>query len=178
MTAIYELVWKAVKGMMHKYQDAMCLGCPHFEREAITVDSVSWVPIEICRNYDACCRARNYDKMNELGFITAPMTRQQILVLQKVFRRMRKLGITPVEREQIILQLNEEVESLRRKIRDLEERPMRAPERQNVLYLCDRRACERCMPLKPGCRHTSDVRHAKNFELRGDVFKELERADE
>ncbi len=47
-----------------------------------------------------------------------------------------------------------------------------------VRFVCDRRACERCTPLKPGCRHTSDVRHAKNFELMGDTFKELERADE
>ena len=47
-----------------------------------------------------------------------------------------------------------------------------------ILFVCDRRACGRCMPLKPGCRHTYDVRHAKNFELRGDAFKELERADE
>lgn len=47
-----------------------------------------------------------------------------------------------------------------------------------ILFVCDRRACERCMPLKPGFRHTYDVRHAKNFELRGYAFKELERADE
>lgn len=47
-----------------------------------------------------------------------------------------------------------------------------------IRFVCDRRACGRCMSLKPGCRHTSDVRHAKNFELFGDTFKELERSDE
>lgn len=31
-----------------------------------------------------------------------------------------------------------------------------------VLYLCDRRACQKC---SPGCRLTPDVRHAANFEL-------------
>lgn len=30
-----------------------------------------------------------------------------------------------------------------------------------VLYLCDKRACEIC---ESPCMHTSDIRHAKNFE--------------
>lgn len=47
-----------------------------------------------------------------------------------------------------------------------------------IRFVCDRRACRKCSPIMPGCRHTADVRHAKNFELRGDVFEELERADE
>lgn len=47
-----------------------------------------------------------------------------------------------------------------------------------IMFVCDRRVCSKCMPLKSGCRHTSDIRHAKNFELRGDAFKELERSDE
>lgn len=31
-----------------------------------------------------------------------------------------------------------------------------------VLYLCDRRACEHC---SPECQHTTDISHAKNFEI-------------
>ena len=32
----------------------------------------------------------------------------------------------------------------------------------NVLYECDRRACDRC---NPECHHTNNIRHAKNFQL-------------
>ena len=32
----------------------------------------------------------------------------------------------------------------------------------SVLYLCDRRKCDRC---NPECKHTEDVRHAKHFEV-------------
>lgn len=32
----------------------------------------------------------------------------------------------------------------------------------NVLYLCDRRACEHC---STECQHTTDILHAKNFEI-------------
>ena len=107
-----------------------------------------------------------------------PLNSAESVTLQKVLRRMKRVGIAPADRDHVIVAQEREIESLRKKIRDLEERPMLASEQKKVLYLCDRRRCERCMPLKPGCRHTYDVRHAKNFELRGDVFKELERADE
>ena len=30
-----------------------------------------------------------------------------------------------------------------------------------ILYLCDRKACENC---HEECKHTSDIRHAVNFE--------------
>jgi len=30
-----------------------------------------------------------------------------------------------------------------------------------ILYLCDRKACENC---SPECRHTTDIYHAVNFE--------------
>ena len=30
-----------------------------------------------------------------------------------------------------------------------------------ILYLCDRKACENCSDI---CKHTSDIRHAVNFE--------------
>lgn len=50
-----------------------------------------------------------------------------------------------------------------------------------VLYLCDRRACkEGCGG--PFCEHTTDIRHAKNFETYnlGDriLFVERERTDD
>lgn len=45
----------------------------------------------------------------------------------------------------------------------------------NVLYLCDRRACKSCNSIAGGdCKHTTDIRHAKNFELIGDLFWEKE----
>ena len=40
---------------------------------------------------------------------------------------------------------------------------------KKVLYICDRRACNKC---DPECIHTSDISHAKNFELFDDVFVE------
>lgn len=30
-----------------------------------------------------------------------------------------------------------------------------------ILYLCDRKACENCSDI---CKHTTDIRHAINFE--------------
>ena len=41
-------------------------------------------------------------------------------------------------------------------------------EKSNIRYKCDRRACEACI----GCGRTSDIRHAKNFELDGGTFYE------
>ena len=32
---------------------------------------------------------------------------------------------------------------------------------EQVLYLCDRRACSKCS--YPQCEHTTDISHAKNF---------------
>lgn len=43
----------------------------------------------------------------------------------------------------------------------------------NVLYLCDRRACEKC---SPECHYTSDISHAKNFELGLDGLTMVEKA--
>lgn len=40
---------------------------------------------------------------------------------------------------------------------------------KKVLYICDRRACNKC---NPECMHTNDISHAKNFELLDDVFVE------
>ena len=41
---------------------------------------------------------------------------------------------------------------------------LRAKER-NILFLCDRKACEKC--IYPTCRHTPELEHAKNFAPAG-----------
>lgn len=43
-----------------------------------------------------------------------------------------------------------------------------------ILYLCDKRACDRC--LSPTCKHTVHVAHAKNFkkEKEFDIYWEME----
>lgn len=47
-------------------------------------------------------------------------------------------------------------------------------ESKKVLFLCDRRACNTCTQRDEGttCKYTSDIRHAKNFELNGSIFVE------
>lgn len=42
----------------------------------------------------------------------------------------------------------------------------------NILYICDHRACASCSNSE--CNHTSDIRHAMNFELLGRNFWEKE----
>lgn len=49
------------------------------------------------------------------------------------------------------------------------------PRDSKVFYLCDRRACESCNSIADGeCKHTTDIGHAKNFELIGNGFFEKE----
>ena len=43
-----------------------------------------------------------------------------------------------------------------------------------VLYLCDGRACEHC---SPECQHTTDILHAKNFEIGMDRITMVERSN-
>lgn len=40
-----------------------------------------------------------------------------------------------------------------------------------VVYECDRRDCEQCN--NSDCNHTKNIRHAKNFQLVGDIFVEV-----
>lgn len=42
-----------------------------------------------------------------------------------------------------------------------------------VLYLCDGKSCDRGCALGD-CKHTTDIRHAKNFEKKGGYFFEVE----
>ena len=44
------------------------------------------------------------------------MTRKEVLALQKVYRRMKRMGIMPYEKERIILELEKEVQYYRAKI--------------------------------------------------------------
>lgn len=41
-----------------------------------------------------------------------------------------------------------------------------------ILFICDKRRCAHC---NPGCTHTSDIQHAKNFELFDDIYIEREK---
>lgn len=107
-----------------------------------------------------------------------PLNSAETVTLQQVLRRMKRMGIAPADRDHVIVAQEKEIKYYREKIQCLESRAMSESAQPKVRYLCDRRACEKCIPLKNGCRHTFDVRHAKNFELRGDTFKELERADD
>lgn len=45
---------------------------------------------------------------------------------------------------------------------------------EKVFFKCDRRKCDVCMAFIDDneCHHTTDIRHAKNFEVHGDVFVE------
>mgnify|MGYP004619568993 FL=1 len=36
---------------------------------------------------------------------------------------------------------------------------------RNILFLCDRKACEKC--IYPTCRHTPELEHARNFAPAG-----------
>lgn len=40
----------------------------------------------------------------------------------------------------------------------------------DVLYICDRRACDSCDAVE--CMHTRDIRHARNFELMHNIMVE------
>ena len=56
------------------------------------------------------------------------------------------------------------------RIKELEERPS-PPPGPTVAYKCDRRACDKCVPE---CTHTTDIRHAENFEVNDTgVFQEV-----
>lgn len=42
-----------------------------------------------------------------------------------------------------------------------------------IVYLCDRRNCDNCSGLE--CKHTSNIKHAKNFENVNGVMQEIEK---
>ena len=106
-----------------------------------------------------------------------PMTREEKLKLQKVLRRMKRMGIAPSDRDHVILSLEDEIDQLRKRLMALMGSPMPAPKGANVFYVCDRRACTQCLS-REGCGHTPRIEHAKHFELRGNAFWEQECADE
>lgn len=41
-----------------------------------------------------------------------------------------------------------------------------------VVYLCDEKACKNCRSDAKECKHTSDIKHAKNFKLDNGVYFE------
>lgn len=44
-----------------------------------------------------------------------------------------------------------------------------------VLYLCDRKACDKC---NPECSHTNDINHAKSFEKGADEIGYWEKKED
>ena len=46
--------------------------------------------------------------------------------------------------------------------------------KRKILFLCDRKRCETCNDF---CEHTSDIRHAANFEIIAEENIFIERAD-
>ncbi|ADL03361.1 hypothetical protein [Lacrimispora saccharolytica] len=61
---------------------------------------------------------------------------------------------------QTIVSLEKEVRYYRNIIEQMERVLVRNVE--NIMFLCDRRACDTCLKE---CKHTSDIKHAENFQL-------------
>jgi len=57
---------------------------------------------------------------------------------------------------------------------EMEDETAKANDAVPILYLCDRRACEKC---GGECRHTRDIRHAASFEMKHHVFVESDSRD-
>lgn len=49
----------------------------------------------------------------------------------------------------------------------------RYPWKEDILYFCDRKACETCHPNNE-CKHTHLIEHAKNFEKVGEAYFEVQ----
>ena len=58
-----------------------------------------------------------------------------------------------------------------------ESEPCSEEPKKEILYLCDRRACEKCSGML--CHHTNDIRHAEHFraDLNGVMYEEPIRED-
>jgi hypothetical protein len=59
-----------------------------------------------------------------------------------------------------------ELDYIRQAVKEKKERDARP----KALYLCDHRACDKSVCDE--CNLTSDIRHAKNFEIANGTFKE------
>lgn len=59
--------------------------------------------------------------------------------------------------EQLAAEIGQPVVILPRSVSQAKER--------NILFLCDRKACEKC--IYPTCRHTPELEHARNFAPAG-----------
>lgn len=84
-------------------------------------------------------------------------------------KRLKKLGINTNDHESVVQQLAEEIDRYQCKIKDMEQ-IINGP---RIMYVCDRRKCEHCISDGDSCGRTSDIRHAKNFELCGEIFCEV-----
>lgn len=83
-------------------------------------------------------------------------------------KRLKRMGINTDNLVCVIQELTEEIDYYRSKIKDMEQ----AASNSRIMYVCDRRKCNRCTVDSGFCGFTSDIRHAKNFELCKDFFYE------
>lgn len=76
-------------------------------------------------------------------------------------------------REMLIQKLIEQKRRMEQQKEDFEQElagAKKAAGGPDIIFLCDRRACDKCS--NSNCKHTKDIRHAKNFKLFGDMFVE------
>lgn len=103
------------------------------------------------------------------------MTRKEVLSLQKVYRRMKRMGIKPERKKRIILSLEQEIQQYRKKLFALEGLLAERMDFPPVFFLCDESACKRC---SDECSYTRNPDHAKNFKEIYGAFWEQGGADE
>lgn len=96
-----------------------------------------------------------------------PLAQEKRLLINKRIKRLRLARIDMRDQQAIILFLAEEIDYYRDKIEMLERQL-----NHRVMYECDRRKCDRCEANNKECGYTTDIRHAKNFELNSDIFVE------
>lgn len=90
--------------------------------------------------------------ISEADFIIYNMTK----------KRMRVSDNAETDAQTIVC-LEKEVRYYRNKIEQLEEiLDKREENKKGIMFLCDRRACDTCLKE---CKHTSDIKHAENFQL-------------
>lgn len=77
-------------------------------------------------------------------------------------KRIRVSGNAETDAQTIVC-LEKEVRYFRNEIEQLKGISNKSEEKnQGVMFLCDRRACDKCFNE---CQHTSEIKHAENFQL-------------
>ncbi len=96
------------------------------------------------------------EKVNENTTVFA--LQRQIECLQKENRELESKAERYFNEKEIALKRLYEIEDLLESTQS----------NSKVIYVCDGRACKHCFK----CGFTSDIRHAKNFSLSGNIFEE------